>query len=449
MKLLRNRTNDNLQYEFLPSALEIIETPSSPFGRIIIWLIVTLLAIALVWSYFGKIDVIATTQGKVIPVGNVKTIQPASQGIITSIRVSEGEHVKQGQLLIELDSSLATSEMKSTEKSLATARLERDIMKKTLAGEDITELVNQADIPDDTKQDLLHLTDSKASAAQVRRQLLSSSISQAQSQLSNEQQAQRSLEESIQSGHVREQDLRNQIAQASGSQKSNSQAQLDDLTRQIGGLESTLMSQKQRVTQARAGIDQAKGNLSSFNAENTSTTSSSVVDQDKHIAELEDLLMKAKKNIEQLSIKAPVGGTILSLASNTIGGVVTAAQPLIVIVPENTPLIVEATLQNKDVGFVKVGQKVAVKVDTYSFQRYGYLNGTVKSISADAFDDQKQGSVYKMKVTLDDAKTSKDNTIDVSPGMSVTSEITTDKRRIIEFFLDPLVTHTDTSLKVR
>jgi membrane fusion protein, hemolysin D len=79
MKLLRRRQNKNLQYEFLPSALEIIETPSSPFGRIIIWLILALLAIALAWSYFGRIDVIATAQGKVIPVGNVKTIQPGSR----------------------------------------------------------------------------------------------------------------------------------------------------------------------------------------------------------------------------------------------------------------------------------------------------------------------------------------------------------------------------------
>lgn len=449
MKLLRNRNNDNLQYEFLPSALEIIETPSSPFGRVIIWLTVALLAIALIWSCTGKIDVIATTQGKVIPMGSVKTIQPASQGIITSIRVSEGEQVKQGQLLIELDSSLATAEMKSVEKSLATARLERDIMKKTLAGEDITELVNQADIPDDTKQDLLHLADSKASAAQIRRQLLASGVSQARSQLSSEQQAQQTLEDNIQSGRVREQDLRNQIAQASGLQKSALEAQLNELSQQLTGLETTLTSQKQRVTQAQSGIDQASGNLSSFNAENTATTSSSVIDQDKRIAELEDAYTKAKKAIDQLSIKAPVDGTILSLSSNTIGGVVTAAQPLIVIVPKDTPLIVEATLQNKDVGFVKVGQKVAVKVDTYSFQRYGYLNGTVKSISPDAFDDEKQGSVYKMKITLDDTRTSKENTIEVSPGMSVTPEITTDRRRIIEFFLDPLVTHTDSSLKVR
>jgi membrane fusion protein, hemolysin D len=357
--------------------------------------------------------------------------------------------VKKGQLLIELDSSLATAEEKSAQKALTTARLERDIMKKTLVGEDITGLVAQADISEDTKQDLLQLASSKGSASEVKRRLLVSNISQAGTQLSSEQQSQRTLEDNIKKGHAREQELRTQAAQSSGQQQAAYQAQLDEQTRQTQALENTLASQKQRVSQAQSSVDQANGSLNSFNAEDTSTTATTIVDQDKTIAGLEDALNRAKKTIEQLSIKAPVDGTVLSLASKTIGGVVTVAQPLVVIVPDNTPLIVEASLENKDVGFVSVGQKVAVKVDTYSFQRYGYLTGTVKSVSPDAIDDEKKGSIYKMKVTLDTTKTSKDNSIDVSPGMSVTSEITTGNRRIIEFFLDPLVTHTDNSLKQR
>lgn len=125
------------------------------------------------------------------------------------------------------------------------------------------------------------------------------------------------------------------------------------------------------------------------------------------------------------------------------------SQPIMEIVPEGTKLVIDSTLQNKDIGFVCVGQPVVIKVDTYSFQRYGYLKGAVKSISPDAVEDEKRGSVYKMKVEINGGKTSKNNIINVAPGMSTTAEITTRKRRIIEFFLDPLMTHTDTSLEVR
>ena len=169
----------------------------------------------------------------------------------------------------------------------------------------------------------------------------------------------------------------------------------------------------------------------------------------KRIAELENTVAKAQQSVDQLSLRAPSDGIVLSLATKTIGGIVTTAQPVIEIVPENTTLIVEATAQNKDIGFIKVGQPVVIKVDTYSFQRYGSLRGTVKHISPDAIQDEKQGLVYKMKVEILGNETSKRTTIAVEPGMSVTAEVTTGNRRIIEFFLDPLVTHVDSSLKAR
>jgi HlyD family type I secretion membrane fusion protein len=140
---------------------------------------------------------------------------------------------------------------------------------------------------------------------------------------------------------------------------------------------------------------------------------------------------------------------VLALATKTVGGVVSAGQTVAEIVPSQAELAVEATLANKDIGFVRTGQPVVVKLDAYSFQRYGYLKGVVTEISPDAILDEQRGLVYKMKVTIKDHSTSKGMDIAVEPGMSVAAEITTGKRRIIEFFLDPLMTRTDTSLEVR
>lgn len=149
------------------------------------------------------------------------------------------------------------------------------------------------------------------------------------------------------------------------------------------------------------------------------------------------------------TITAPVDGTVLLLATKTIGGVVNPAERIAEVVPKKVPLYVDATLENQDIGFVKQGQRVVVKLATYPFQRYGYLEGEVETISPDAIHDEKKGLVYKAKIKLKNATSSKQAELTLLPGMSVSAEITTGKRRIVEFFLDPLLTKVDGSIKVR
>ena len=449
MKLLPKFRSDRLQYEFLPAAEEIIETPPSPFGRIVIWLITALLVIAFAWSYFGQIDIIASSTGKITPEGSIKTIQPASTGVVTDIKVSEGQKVKKGQLLIQLDDSIVKSEVKTAQQALTVAKLENDILARTITGEDVTAAVNAADISDELKQHLIALAESKVSASEIQRQLLSSGVASAQKQFEGQKQTKQTIQDNLQKMQTREQELKRELESASALTRSGIQSELRSVQQQITSLEASLVAQDQQISQAQIGISEANEKLNSYNAENKSSAYSEIIDQDKRIADIENALAKARQSVEQLSIKAPVDGVILSLATKTVGGVVNGAQPILEIVPDGTPLIVEANVQNKDIGFIRVGQHVVVKVDTYSFHRYGFLEGTVKSISPDAINDEKQGLIYKMKVAVDITKTSKGNAIKVEPGMSVTAEATTGKRRIIEFFLDPLMTYTDTSLEVR
>lgn len=440
---------DRLQYQFLPAAEEIVETPPSPFGRVILWLITALLIVAIAWSYFGKLDIIAPATGKVMPEGSIKTVQPASPGVVTEIKVSEGQKVKKGDLLIQLDDSIAKSDVKTAEQALTVAKLERDILAKTLTGEDVAEVVNAADIPDNVKQHLIALAESKVSASEVQKQLLSSGVSSAGQQVETQKQSKRTAQDNLDKLRTREQELKKELETATPFNESSIRSELRSVQQQIASVEASLPTYDQQIAQAQTGVSEANSRLTAYDAENKASAYTSIVDSEKHITELENTLAKAKQIVEQLSIRAPVDGTILSLATKTVGGVVSAAQPVVEVVPEGTKLVVDATVQNKDIGFIQVGQPVVIKVDTYSFQRYGYLKGVVKSISPDAINDEKQGLVYKMKVEIEGNETSKNNTIKVEPGMSVTAEITTGKRRIIEFFLDPLMTHTDTSLEVR
>ena len=448
MKFFKGK-EDRLQYQFLPAAEEIVETPPSPFGRVVLWLITALLIVAIAWSYFGKLDIIAPATGKVMPEGSIKTVQPASPGVVTEIKVSEGQKVKKGDLLIQLDDSIAKSDVKTAEQALAVAKLERDILAKTLTGEDVAEAVNAADIPDNVKQHLIALAESKVSASEVQKQLLSSGVSSAGQQVEAQKQSKRTAQDNLDKLRTREQELKKELETATPFNESSIRSELRSVQQQIASVEASLPTYDQQIAQAQTGVSEANSRLTAYDAENKASAYTSIVDSEKHITELENTLAKAKQIVEQLSIRAPVDGTILSLATKTVGGVVSAAQPVVEVVPEGTKLVVDATVQNKDIGFIQVGQPVVIKVDTYSFQRYGYLKGVVKSISPDAINDEKQGLVYKMKVEIEGNETSKNNTIKVEPGMSVTAEITTGQRRIIEFFLDPLMTHTDTSLEVR
>lgn len=448
MRLFRGK-EDRLQYEFLPAAEEIVETPPSPLGHIVLWSITALLVVALAWSYFGKLDIIAPATGRIVPEGSIKTIQPAGPGVVTEIKVSEGQKVKKGDLLIQLDDSIAKSDVKTAEQALTVARLERDILAKTLAGEDVADMVNATDIPENVKKYLIALADSRVSASEVQKQLLSSGVSSAQQQVVVQQQNKRTTEDSITKLRTLEQELKKDLENANAFTESGIRGELRSVQQQISSLELSLATHDQQIARAQTGVSEANERLDAYDAENKASSYSDIIDGEKRITELENALAKAKQTVERLSIRAPVDGTILTLATKTVGGVVNAAQPVVEIVPGDTNLVVDAIVQNKDIGFIQVGQSVVIKVDAYSFQRYGYLKGIVKSISPDAISDEKQGLVYKMKVEIEGGETSKNNIINVEPGMSVTAEITTGKRRIIEFFLDPLMTHIDSSLEVR
>jgi hemolysin D len=506
LKILKKR--DNLEYEFLPAALEVSETPPSPLGRIVVWLIFSILAIAILWAYLGKVDEVAVATGKVIPDGRLKVVQTLEEGVITAIHVTEGQRVKEGEVLIELDSTMKNVEVQSLEKSLETAKLERDLLKKALLGEDIEKLVDEAQLPDEVKNNLLRLTQLKDTQYTTEQRSLSLLVLQYEDQYNIEQSNVKKIEESlillrekeqnlkslIETGGVEAADLKKieknieilekeentykQLYEADAIAKKEWTDKLNELelakkdyetqkaavsqeksalelnwknvNDQIKITEKELGIQKITAEQAKSRLDEAKNGLNKIETQRGVSSMDLIVENDKKITALEGELEKARKSRQYQTLTSPVDGTIHGLASNTIGGVVTPAEPILTIVPDGTPLIVEASLLNKDVGFVEVNQETEVKFDTFSFQKYGTIKGKVEYISPDSVDDEKFGSVYKMKVKLEKTTINVDGKVNnISSGMSVSVEIKTGKRRIIEFFLDPIAKYAKDSIKVR
>lgn len=440
---------DTLRYDFLPAAEEIIEKPAAPFGQIVIYLVTLLIIVAFVWSYIGRLDIVAVASGKISTEGSTKIIQPAVSGVVTEIKVSEGKVVKKGDVLVQLDKTVAEKDLAATSQSLNTARVERDILRRLASGGSIDEVIDSAELPDEAKAMLREFASSQAALKNARQQTLSGTINNYQQQLNFNQQTKHQLEANLQELKNRKTEIEKQLPVASPVDKLRLQNELSTLEQRIASSDSAVISQSQQLLQSQSALNQAENQSRSQIAETNSAMSNQIIAAEKRITELESSLVKAKQNLAHTTITAPVDGTVLLLAAKTVGGVVNAGQQLAQVVPEKVPLYVDATLENQDVGFVKQGQRVVVKIATYPFQRYGYLTGEVEAISPDAIEDQKKGLVYKAKIKLDSNHSSKQADLNLLPGMSVSAEITTGQRRIIEFFLDPLMTHVDGSLKVR
>ena len=440
---------DRLQYEFLPAAEEIVETPAAPLGALVVWLVTLLLIVVLAWSYFGRIDIVAVANGKISTEGSTKTIQPAISGVVTNINVHEGQRVKKGETLLTLDKTTAEKDVATANQSLNTARVERDILRRLAVGGNTDEIINNADLPDEAKAMLQQFASSQTALSAARRQAASGIISNYQQQLQFNQQAKNQLETNAQNLKNRKAEIERQLPSANPVDKLRLQSELSNIDQRITSADSAVLGQNQQLLQSQSALTQAQNQSQTQNAETNSAFSNQIITAEKRIIELENNLVKARQVLAQTTITAPVDGTVLSLTVKTIGGVVNAGQQLAQIVPEKVPLYVDAALDNQDVGFVKSGQRVVVKVATYPFQRYGYLEGTVENISPDAIQDDKKGLIYKAKIKLNDDRSSKQNQLKLLPGMSVSAEITTGQRHIIEFFLDPLMTKADESLKVR
>ena len=437
-----------LQYEFLPAAQEIIETPTSPLGHIVIWMTVLLLMTAGAWLYFGKLDVVVSGQGKLASESGTKILQSSASGTVVDIKVREGQRIKKGDIVVELDKKVAQQNVESVEKTLAIAKIERSIA-KGVSSSIVMDDINKSGLTEETKQSLIEKMHAQNDILEFRKLLSSTNLTNLQKQLSQLDSVGKDLNDMLTKDKAKEQQINKLMEHGTPLQQMQLRSDLNSVRQKISSLESSLSSQKQQMAQVESAIDNAKNQAAMSLNELRMSNTAIAISQDNKIIELENSLSRARVALEQTTIVAPVDGTVLSLKTNTIGGVVSAAQIIAEITPLEESLVVEATLQSRDIGFVNVGQRVVVKVDAYSFQRYGYLSGTVQSISPDAIVNDKLGLIYRIKVKLDNLKTSKNIELKMIPGMNSVVEITTGNRRAIEFLLDPLISHVDGSLEVR
>lgn len=211
-----------------------------------------------------------------------------------------------------------------------------------------------------------------------------------------------------------------------------------------------LAVQRERLKQDRAALDEARQQLDVVEAEFKRARLGELSELEMRAVSLGQEVQKAHQRTVVQRLLAPIDGTVQQLSIHTIGGVVTPAQPLLTIVPKGSKLEVEAWLENKDIGFVRSGQTAEVKVDTFPFTRYGTVAGTVTTVSEEAMEVENVGLVYSVRVALERTVVhTEERPVALMPGMAVSVEVQTGKRRIIEFFLSPLLRYSLESLRER
>jgi hemolysin D len=462
------KQRDREELQFLPAALEIVETPPSPTGRAIGATIIALFFVAFVWACLGHVDIVATATGKIIPTGYSKVIQPYETGVVRAIRVTNGQKINSGDVLIELDPTINEGEALHLQVDLQSAQL--DIARLRAALADTDDPLAEFRPPDNANPTVV--------AMQKRFLLAQTSEHRAKIGALDSQRAQKEAEVSTIAATIDKLEaviptIQERVNIRKTLNEYGSRLQYFEVLQQLTESQQERLVQKSHYKEAQAALAAVIDTRAQTEAEYRRNLFGDMAEAERKAAGYAADLSRAEQRTKLQRLISPVDGVVQQLAVHTVGGVVTPAETLMVIVPDDTGLQVEAMVDNRDIGFVHIGDGVEVKVDTFDFTRYGLLHGTVQSISQDAItrevspdakpnDKSQAGSgnassepkgqqlSYAALISLDRAQMQiEDKNVNLSPGMAVTAEIKTGSRRIITYLLSPLLRYKQNSLRER
>lgn len=433
------------EYDFLPDYLKIIKRPAALWARRTAWGISLLLCLIFLGLFVGKLDIHATALGKVIVADYSKTIQPLEPAVVIAINVKEGEAVHQGQVLMKLSPSGVEAEVRNIEQQLTHRRLEKARLMALLTGQPLSHFILLS-------EDESHLIDSSHQLLQQERDEIEQELKRQEVELAINKTHYQSIENKIISQEKLLANIEQRLNAYRSLAKMQSIAHIELLEKEREGLtiKAELSELKGQKTVLLSQQQNYKQNQQLFLAKKKREHHERLNQADEAIHQFIQEKIKIADRQRLQTLQAPVSGIVQQLAVHTLGGVVTSAQQLMVIVPDHNILEIDVMLLNKDVGFVSPGQQVDIKVDSFPYTRYGTLQGIIKHISLDAVDDAKQGLVFPARIRLLNDRSATDIPFGclkgegckapfrLSAGMSVKAEIKTGRRRVIDYLISPL-----------
>jgi hemolysin D len=400
------------------------------------------------WSVLGKVDIVATAPGRIVPSGGSKVVQPLEAGTVTAILVRDGASVRRGDVLVTLEPTATMADQARARDELTGEQLEAARLRAVALGEPFHP--PQGSDPE-AATIARREADAEINDRQARLQGLRDQITEHQAALAG---AKAEVDRLTALLPLAQQ--RSKVYQALNAQGFSSSLQLIEAREKEADIRMSLEVQRRKIPELEAQIASAEKAEAQAAADAAKTSLSALAEAQVKAAAMTEDLTKASDRLKGRTLTAPVDGTVQELAVHTIGGVVGPGQTLMRIAPSGAPVEVEARLANKDIGFVRAGMPAEIKVQTFPFTRYGLIKAVVTSVSRDAVTDPRaadtgaaspggQGAAsgedlhYLMRLRLDqDTMNIDGRPVRLTPGMAVTAEIRTGRRRVVDYVLSPL-----------
>ena len=474
--------------EFLPAALEILETPAPPMPVLLMLTICAFFAAALIWSFVGRLDVYAVAPGKIEVAGHAKVLQPLEPGKVAAIHVENGQRVKAGDLLIELDPAEAGADAAAQRAALDAnlAEISRreaaiEIASAALragdsegAQEDLPQRAAIAKAATGARDWISFARDAPAAARSRESAVLTADLLQLaealnslEKQISQKAATRKRLDMSIAYQNTLIDTLTQRVAtrQEAIDLKVGTKTNLFDAKEELEHSQSALASDQGQLIETAAAIRELESEATKVVSQFIADNENKRADAERRAEEARQGLVKVEARLRRTRLLAPIDGVVRQLGVTTVGQTVTTGQELVVITPSDAPLEVEALVANLDIGFVKPGQDVVIKVDAFPFTRFGVLHGRIARLSSAAVAESQAkraladasapinaandgagavpgetGSfVFPVTVAFDEtAMTIGGARVPLAPGMTVAAEIKTGERRAIDYLLSPL-----------
>jgi hemolysin D len=419
-------------------------TPPAPLSRAVLWCLLALFGLLLLWAIFGRLDVIATAEGKLVPRTFLKIVQPAEAGVVAELLVAEGESVREGQVLMRMDTRLSEADSKALKGELALRKLQLRRIDSELSGRPFLR----------DKDDPVDLFLKVAEQHRAYRQAYGDSVAQEEAGLRKVRQE---FSSAIQ---VRDKLKRNLVYYNKQSETFGKLGQngfvstlfVEDKERERAEKEQDYKAQEYTLSSLEANVQQSEHRVAQIKSNYQQQLQTERIQALSQAERLTQEVEKQQRKHELLELKAPQAGIVKDIASHTKGTVVTPGTILLTLVPQGEPLIAEVQVKNQDSGFIYSGQKAKVKIASYPFQKYGMVQGTIAHFSADASDTAggrpeevsaesriAVTSHYKTHIKLANQDLhAQGETFKLLPGMQVIAEINLGDRTVLEYLLSPV-----------
>lgn len=439
------QANQVTPQDFAPLLLRIRQSPPPPFAGLLMKTLLLFFALLLLWACVGRLDIVAVATGKLVPQSYLRIVQPLEHGIVKEILVREGERVQEGQVLMRMDPQLTEADRRVVDNELKLKRLQLRRIDAEMKGASITR----------QSGDDAGLLAQVEAQHRARRQAYQDSVDtekavliKAQQDLKAAQEIEAKLQKTVPM-HKESADGWAQLAKEGFAGKLLAQERM----RLYIESAQDLKAQTENVASLRASIAQAEKRLAQITSNYRQQLQNERIDMAAQTQRLEEELGKHIHRTGLMELRAPQAGIVKDLATHTAGTVAAPGTILMTLVPQGEPLVAEVWVNNDDVGFVRSGQPVKVKLSTFQFQKYGMVDGSVRQISADASENQSAGTAsveigrnrtampltYKTIVDMGSQElVSQGVRYALTPGMQVAAEIHLGTRTVLEYLLSPV-----------